>query len=34
MSHSSTTERTALAMAASLADATQEIRFTDAARQP
>ena len=34
MSHFSTTERTALAMAASLADATQEVRLTDAERQP
>ena len=34
MSHFSTTERTALAMAASLADAPQEVRLTDAERQP
>ena len=34
MSHFSTTERTALAMAASLADAPQTIRLTDDERQP
>ena len=34
MSHFSTTERTALAMAASLADAPQAIRLTDDERQP